>query len=234
MLVFVSQQRATDKHGQPCDCLESSYVDFFSANGITLLPVPNLGRVKTKAYLELFSQVEGLVLSGGNNICPEMYSRSGVDAEGCAPVRDETEQELLKHAVENRMPVLGICRGMQFINVYFGGSLTRDLFAECGQGHSGCRHDLFVSEERCAAYLSVQRWEMQSYHDQGVLAEALAPSLRSFVTGPQTRVVEGLYHPALPVAGIQFHPEREKQAAGHITRLVQAFSRRELFWSAHS
>lgn len=89
--------------------------------------------VDTRAPLELLDRVDGLLLIGGADIDPSMYGAVRDPAtEAVYPERDQCEIALLRGALERGLPVLGICRGMQLLNVALGGTLEQDLVAADG------------------------------------------------------------------------------------------------------
>src|SRR5271165_3425188 len=93
--------------------------------------------------------LKGLVLSGGSDINPELYHEPDKGSEGINDKRDEMEWKLLKEALDADLPVLAICRGLQFLNVFHGGSLIQDLPA--GAGHEK-RDSSWVSGHHPAAH----------------------------------------------------------------------------------
>jgi len=80
--------------------------------------------ILAKSYIDL---IDGLVLTGGTNVSPKFYQEEPEDAQNCNPVRDRCELELFKQAYKQKIPILGICRGMQLMNVAFGGSLYQGI-----------------------------------------------------------------------------------------------------------
>jgi len=134
-------------------------------------------------YLEQLKP-DGILLSGGNDI-------------GAAPKRDQLEKELLNYAKVNNLPVLGVCRGMQMINDYYGGSLV-DIAGHVVETH------LLIGE--WAKELGYQ--QVNSYHNKAVVAETLAQSLESLAI-TYDGVIEAVKHLTLPWIGIMWHPERE-------------------------
>lgn len=157
----------------------------------------------------LQDQFDGLVLCGGGDIHPRYYGENINGSNGIDPERDEYEFSLTKSYVEKGKPVLGICRGLQLLNVYFGGSLEQDLgnakehasFADYDLTHlvrdvdGGLFRELYGSE-----------FMVNSYHHQAIkkLGEGLSASLVS----EDGLVVEGFVHETLPIIAVQWHPER--------------------------
>ena len=94
------------------DALSQDWSQFFERLGINPLLIPNTIK-DISSFLEDM-QVEGLFLSGGDNI-------------GDNQDRDETEQKIINYSLEKKIPLIGICRGMQVINTFFGGTLNLDL-----------------------------------------------------------------------------------------------------------
>jgi putative glutamine amidotransferase len=147
------------------------------------LPLPLASGISAPAdYLAALAP-DGILLSGGNDI-------------GSAPLRDALEKAALDYAVQHGLPVLGICRGMQFINQYRGGSL-RSV-----PGHTAVRHRVFGSLVGDAGR------EVNSYHDHGLLNADLGSALEA-VAWADDGVVEALRHRERPWLGIMWHPERD-------------------------
>ena len=138
---------------------------------------------------------DGILLSGGNDI-------------GSAPLRDALEKAALDYAAYHRLPVLGICRGMQFINHFQGGSL-RSV-----PGHTAVRHRVFGS------LLGDAGREVNSYHDYGLLDADLGDELEA-VAWADDGVVEALRHRVRPWLGIMWHPEREEPVVAEDRQLVR-------------
>ena len=156
----------------------------------------------------------GLLLTGGLDIHPRFYGQEPdpVANVRASVARDEVEFALLREALTRDMPVLGICRGMQLINVAFGGSLLQDI-----QGHrlwKADRHPLFVSPgSKLGAIVGAgARHRTNSRHHQGLKDPQKAPELLASAYMVSDGVIEGLESPAHSwVIGVQCHPERENE-----------------------
>jgi putative glutamine amidotransferase len=191
--------------------LGRAYVDaVLAAGGIPVL-LPH-ERSAAGAYLAL---LDALVVTGGAfDVPPELYGEAPRPA--CGPTRPERtlfEKDLLEAALAQRLPVLGVCGGMQLLNVVRGGTLHQDLRADLGiEGHEQPppkdvpSHDVEVAAgTQLAAVLGAGRLPVNSTHHQavrdagaGVLVSARAPD----------GVVEAIEVLDLPFAlGVQWHPE---------------------------
>lgn len=132
----------------------------------------------------------GIILSGGDSI-------------GEYEERDLSETLLLDYAVKNSLPVIGICRGAQMINWYFGGQ-TAAVNADI---HVAKRHQI-----KCVSSISQETMQnVNSYHQFGINPSLLAKPLIPFAFAAEDNSIEAFYHCALPVYGIMWHPEREKE-----------------------
>lgn len=150
--------------------------------GRVVLPLPN-SRPLLEALLASLP-FSGFILTGG----PDM---------GDYPDRDACEAEILDFAQASAMPVLGICRGAQFINLRLGGSLSRR------EGHIATSHEI--------ALASGARIDVNSYHANAIAPSGLAPGLKPRAWS-QEGDVEAFRSKNGLLNGAMWHPEREKEA----------------------
>ncbi len=149
----------------------------------------------------LAREFSGLLLTGGGDVEPARYGGARLPTDTVDVDRDREEFALLDAFLRQGRPVFGICRGVQLLNVYFGGTLRQQV-----PGHAdGARHTVHaVSGSRIEA-LCGAAFETNSWHHQA--ADALAPGLRCTASSPDG-LAEALEHEAFPVFGVQWHPER--------------------------
>lgn len=166
---------------------------------LSILPViiPNKYLDVIKYFEKL--DINGLILSGGNNITPSLYDAS-YDVNDSFLERDRTEMKLINYCLENDIPILGICRGMQIINVYFGGTLTQNI-----QNHVNKNHKINISKYH--EYFG-ESHVVNSFHNFGIYKENLGNDIEVFAES-NDGVIEGLYHKTRRVVGMQWHPERK-------------------------
>lgn len=177
--------------------------------------------------------VTGLLLCGGVDVHPKYYGQE-IDPAAhveCWPERDEMELALLRDALSRDVPVLAICRGMQVLNVAFGGSLIQDL---PGHGPGGgekhdepVMHQIYVSPgSRLGAVIGGGGvYRVNSWHHQGLKERHRAPGLLACAYHPQDGIVEGLESTRHRwVLGVQCHPEREREVPKALVRLFDSFA----------
>ena len=160
---------------------------------------------------------DALLLPGGGDMEPWRYGQSNTASRGLEPERDTAELMLLARFTAAGKPVLGICRGIQVINVFFGGTLCQDL-----PGHSAVDgHDSFHTVRTARSPLLAvcgPLCRVNSAHHQA--ADAPGRGLRA-VQWAEAGAVEAVCHDCLPVWGVQWHPERLPGELGG--RLLRAF-----------
>lgn len=209
--------------------LPLSYIEAVQRAGglVTMLPPdPVLAEDPDQALALL----DGVILAGGADIDPASYRREAhPETIGTAPARDAFEIALTRAAIERDLPLLGICRGMQLINVACGGTLLQHLPEHFGHhehrrvpgSFDGAEHDVILSEGSLAANAAGELLHStRSHHHQGV--EQLGEGL--IVSGVSTldQLPEAIESPdARFVLGVQWHPEADL-ASSVVGALVEA------------
>lgn len=147
------------------------------------------------------SGCHGLVLAGGSDIEPSLYGQPNVAARNPHPERDEMERGLIAEALDLGMPVFGICRGLQMLNVAFGGSLLQHI----GETHTHVRHGIVFEPDSQLA--TIARPEtVNSRHHQAI--DRLGEGLRVTAWCPDDGVIEGIEAVGRNfVLAVQWHPE---------------------------
>jgi putative glutamine amidotransferase len=180
--------------GERRDCLDQRWPTLLQAIGALPLPLPNVLE-DVDAALDTLA-LTALVLTGGNDV--------GADA----PERDRLEYSLLEACRKRRIPVLGVCRGFQMMNLHLGGSLVRVA------GHVRAAHAVEPAGPDSLSFASVA-----SFHEFGIERSGLATELE-----PAARALDGTIeaarHGHLPWLGIMWHPERMIEGADGQRRLL--------------
>ncbi len=157
---------------------------------------------------EMADLCDGLLLSGGADIDPELYGEEPLnDSVKPLPERTAFEKPLFEAFLKRGKPILGICRGSQLINVCMGGTLWQDLLAQHGWVHMNgeIRHNVYAEEGSVLYKLFGKQFKSNSTHHQAV--RELAPGFH--VTARSIEgIIEAYEHDTLPILATQFHPER--------------------------
>lgn len=151
---------------------------------------------------------DALVLCGGGDLDPALFGQENRGAHPPDRERDRAEMTLAEAYLTWEKPVLGICRGMQVLNVFLGGTLIQDLPPAWRDTHQG-EEDVYHSI-RCRSGSLLERLlgpcpVVNSAHHQAV--DRLGRDLKASAWAPEG-FVEGFENNILPVLGVQFHPER--------------------------
>ena len=173
----------------------------FYAGGI---PMITCGRCAE----EMADLCDGLLITGGPDLEPEVYGEQPLnDTVKPMPERTAFEKPLFQAFLDRGKPILGICRGCQFINAVMGGTLYQDLVEQKGWVHFNAqiRHEVYAEEGSVLYRLFGPKFRTNSTHHQAV--KDLAPGFR--VTARSVEgIVEAYEHDTLPILATQFHPER--------------------------
>ena len=189
--------------------VQTTYADAFARAGNTPLVLP--AETNREVVARMLASVDVLLLCGGEDVDPSRYkTKPSPRLEEVNLRRDAWEWLLLDEAVKRRLPVIGICRGCQLINVYFGGTLWQDLPSErpgeVVHRGKGAHHDIqIVAGSRLVRSLGLNSSKVNTIHHQAV--RDLAPGFRA-VAFAADGVVEAIEGETLPVVGVQFHPEK--------------------------
>lgn len=190
-----------------------SYIEAVQAAGGVPILVPPL---EPDALAVLFSRLDGLLLTGGGDIDPELYGeRPSRYVANVVPERDDTELALVGAAMESGMPLLGVCRGLQVINVAAGGTLVQDIPT---QARSDIRHSqtqprwqgthpvTLEPQSALAAWAGSGELLVNSFHHQAI--KDLGQGLRAIGWSPDGLIeaIEGARGNQFLI-GVQWHPE---------------------------
>jgi putative glutamine amidotransferase len=203
--------------------LEQSAAHWVLSGGAVAVMVPAVssGSIVVRSDIDLghyADALDGLVLQGGNDVAPQHYGEDPLHPEWAGdPVRDAYEMELIRAFVAAGKPVFGICRGLQLLNVTFGGSLYQDIATQQpasldhrqpGAYENHFHRVRFEPGTRLAAlYPGVAEATTNSIHHQGIkrLADGFVVEARC----PDDGTIEAIRRTegSSFVAGVQWHPE---------------------------
>ena len=202
--------------GDKYSCVAYSYVDAVYKSGGIPVTLPILKDVS--AIREQVKLLDGLVLSGGRDVDPHFYGEEPLEKlQAIFPERDVHEIALIKAAIDLKKPILAICRGMQILNVTYGGTLYQDISYAPGEHikHSQiglpyqATHSIKIDKHstlfRMADKSEIER--VNSFHHQAL--KQVAKGLKVVATAPDgiIEAVESENENGVFVIGVQFHPE---------------------------
>jgi putative glutamine amidotransferase len=206
----------------------SGYVDGIARTGGTPLILP-LMSISDAPFRDIVESLDGIILTGGDDPAPHLYGEEPLQGLGQIEYeRDLAELEVIRLARELKKPILGICRGMQIMNVAFGGTLIQDIpsqvpgafqHAQKGSRQYGA-HKVQLQPGMIAEALGRTEILVNTSHHQAV--KDVAPGFK--VTGTAADGVieaieslDGLY------VGVQWHPERMWAHDDNMLKLAAAF-----------
>lgn len=195
--------------------LNKSYADAIEKSGGILLMVTS--GISTDDIDSLLNQVDGILVPGGADLNPSIYNEVKKEyTQKSDDERDELEQNIVKIAIQKRIPILAICRGCQILNVSLGGSLYQDIEQEKPDHikhdyhHDGPRsliaHSVSLTDgSLISKILNTKEAEANSLHHQGI--KELGNGLMSAAVAPDN-LIEAIELTDYPFGiGLQWHPE---------------------------
>ena len=193
-IIYTQRVEIVTSYNERRDCADQNISGLLAECGFLPFPVMNMPSA-VEAFCDTLIP-DGILFTGGNDL-----SRYGGDA----PERDETERLLLEYARKKSIPVFGICRGMQVIACYFGGELEK------ADNHVGREH---------VVRGDINRKRVNSFHRmslRGVTEEMIVKAVSD------DGVIEAIQHKSEKIAGIMWHPEREKGFLPEDRKMLKTF-----------
>lgn len=189
---FALTMRVTQAVGydEPRDSISQDWISYLCKQDTQPILIPNV-LPNVVEYLESIKP-HLLILSGGDDI-------------GATPERDKAERVILSYALDNDVPVFGVCRGMQLIHHHFGGKLVPVA------NHAKKVHQVHIKPSACPFY--GQKINVNSFHDNGIKTIPINSKLHPFAIDHEESI-EGFYHPEKPLAAVMWHPERYPNQEG--------------------
>lgn len=186
-------------------------------------------QTNTDTSREIIKSVDGVIFAGGDDFDPALYGSDFYDfVEAYSTYQDRSDLELLGLAIDENKPILGICRGMQLINIYYGGSLYEDLPSQFGtsishrDGEDDFSYHMVNFNENSSLYEKLDgeiSREVNSFHHQGIrdLAYGLNPTARS-----DDGLIEAIENPYYNnfMMGVQWHPEYNNGELESLYRII--------------
>ena len=171
------------------DFLDHYWLNFFDKKKYEFLLVPNSKKLATK-LIKNNKNIDLIIIPGGN----DLFEKSKISTS-----RLKVESLLINFSILKKIPLLGVCRGMQLINHYFGGSLSKI------KGHMRKSHNIYLKDN---LFLK-DRMIVNSYHNFGVKKINVAKKFKILAVDSNNNI-EMFEHEQKKIIGVMWHPEREK------------------------
>ena len=209
----LSAQKAEEMKTIILSKASSNYVSWVKHESIIVLDAYTISNIDS-----ILPLADAIILTGGEDINPLHYSDT-LNLNVCGPIdysRDTLELKLFNFAIQNNLPLVGVCRGMQMMNVASGGTLFGDIPTQLGndvihRNNGEVMHEIAVTNNKYRTFIfpsDLDTFLVNSWHHQGL--KDIAPNInvvaRSFDGLPEAVVMDTTIHPFM--IGVQFHPER--------------------------
>ena len=215
---LITQREGVNQYGDSTDVLESAYIRFYELLGF--IPQPASNHVKNVGKL-FERQCDLLIVVGGGALPCKFYDRP--HNEELQPHRDAMEEKLIRHCIEQEIPIIATCRGMQYMNALFGGKLLYhpDLPVERPRGVD---HEVYLVEEDRTIIVN-------NYHKDVVPIDGLAPCFKPLAIDKENQTIEAFGSDEMKILALQWHPERKfetSNALGETRKLVVNFIQKHI------
>lgn len=206
-----------------------NYFDAIQAAGAIPILLPEANEAD---LLQILKLVDGVIITGGNDVNPDLYGERPTFAKKIAKrEEDENDLRLIDLCIKNDIPLLGICKGLQLLNVYFGGTLYQDIeedgASKLDHNQEHLKHPTDAMQygaafEKGSFFHAVygNTHNINSYHHQAIkdLGEGLIVSARDL----EDQIIEAVEAPKHRAYAVQWHPEYLIYDAKHL-KLFQTF-----------
>ena len=193
------------------DSISRDWIAYLSRTWPNMIPLPIPNVPDSVCDWASAAELDALILTNGDDL-------------GRDPERDDAEGRLVAWCRESGVPLFGVCRGLQVLNVIFGGRITMAIGS-----HAGTNHEVTIVDQTIREMANTSALLVNSYHNHGVEAHALAPELVPFALA-RGGVVEGFYHATEPIVAIQWHPERPGAPRSFDRALMERLWSEGPFW----
>ncbi len=192
---IITGRQLNDMYSQKIVQFEEAYAEYLMQFGYQSFVLPFTLDIQTVIGF----QPQLILLTGGGDV-PADYFDSNIDTISQND-RDCLEKSLIEYAMNNDIPLLGICRGMQMINGFLGGKITRDVLG---------RHPIAVNH--MVRFLhNGAKYEVNSFHQDFIHFHALSNSLKAIGLSDEQKQVEAFVGINRRILGLQWHPERSRK-----------------------
>ena len=194
--ILITQSITYDKNrNELSDIIDTQLINFFLKLDYLPIPISNFYE-NPKLFLKSF-KISAIILSGGNDF-------------GKFPKRDNVEKNLIKYSIIKKIPLIGICRGMQLVNKYFKGKLIKI------DNHVKKNHLIISSVDK-------KKVMVNSYHNYTIEEKSLHKDFSILYRCLKDNSIESFMHKRNKILGIMWHPEREKKFKTFDKKLIKDF-----------
>ena len=193
-IAFTQKIEKFKKYKETRDALDQRWVDF--AIKLNLIPVilPNINPIYTKKLLDK-NLPDIIVLTGGNDNYLKNFKNINAFKK-----RDDFEISIIKYAIKKKIPLIGVCKGMQLINIFFNGKISKI------NNHVKKNHKIHFSKQNKKKFSE----NVNSFHNWGIKENELGSDLIGIAFDSKNNI-ESFIHKNKKIIGIMWHPERYKK-----------------------
>lgn len=217
------------KEVYPQTFISTAYTNSVLRSGATPLIIPVCN--DDSAIKKMVSCFDGIILSGGQDIHPALFAEEPHKNIGAiVDARDALDFKIIKYASEMKKPVLGICRGLQVINVFFGGSLYQDIHSQTKsevQHQQKARadlatHSINIKSNSFLHNIFGDKTLVNSFHHQSI--KDTANDFEITAVSPNDDIVEAIeYKGDSFIVGLQWHPEQLSEKDTKMQEIFNSF-----------
>ena len=197
--ILISQKFFLDKHKQLNWSLENNWYKYLNKKKINLIPL-NEHDVNNQKLLSLKPQ--GIIISGGNNLYDFEKTKENL-------IRDRFELKMIKFAIRNKVPILGICKGFQLIAKFFKSRIVKIT------RHINVTHKLKISKKICG--VKIKTLKVNSYHNYAIKN---LPKIFDLIVRHTDQTIEIAKSQKFKILCLMFHPERKNISQRGIDKIV--------------